>query len=92
MNNVVAQSESGGNGLWAVLLGMASAGEWTRRVSLDVFAVAMSDYVVGVFLMLALIFPLILLPTDLYRFGTMQRMAITWPVDIVFCRDKRGYC
>ena len=21
----------------------------------------------------------------------MQRMAITWPADIVFCRDKRGY-
>ena len=36
-------------------------GEWTRRVAIDVFAFAMSDYVFGVFLMLALLFLLILL-------------------------------
>ena len=68
VNNVVTQSESDDNGLRTVALGMAAAGEWTRRVALDVFAFAMSDYVVGVFLMLALIFLLILLSTDFVTF------------------------
>ena len=64
VNNVVTQSESDDNGLRTVALGMAAAGEWTRRVALDIFAFTMPDYVDGVFLMVALIIVLVLLSTD----------------------------
>ena len=61
-----------------VALGMAAAGEYIRRVDLYNFAFVMSDYVFG----------LLLLSTDV---ETMQQMVITWPIDIVFCRNKQGY-